>query len=227
MEKKVLSIIFWLCAAALIVGGGLLLLIRQIDEEFPNSVFLEEIPEAPLVLEKPVDTAKNPDVVPPLTRSSERVTKKPFGIYIDRATSPVQPERFVGYHTGTDFEVFPDEAVTEVVVVAICAGEVMAKRMASGYGGLLVTRCTIDGQRVTAIYGHLLLSSISVKVGEKIATGERVGVLGAAGSRDTDGERKHLHLSIHLGDAVNILGYAANEKDLSRWLNPCLFVCGR
>ena len=33
-----------------------------------------------------------------------RITKKPFGIFITTQNSPVQPERFSGYHTGVDVE---------------------------------------------------------------------------------------------------------------------------
>ena len=52
-----------------------------------------------------------------------RVTKKPFGILIDSTSSPVQPERFRGYHTGADFEVTSDEEA--LPVPALCDGEVL------------------------------------------------------------------------------------------------------
>ncbi len=171
------------------------------------------------------DPSARPSVVPPLDRTKERVTKKPFGIYIDRATSPVQPERFSGYHTGTDFEIFSDEATDDVAVTAICSGKVVEKRLATGYGGVLVTDCVIDNKKVTVIYGHLTLSSIDVKVGERIKAGDVIGFLGAGGSSDTGGERKHLHLGIHLGSAVDILGYVPVKSRLSDWLDPCDFVC--
>lgn len=170
-------------------------------------------------------TATKPGVVAPLDRVSGRVTKKPFGIYIDQATSPVQPERFGGYHTGTDFEVFPDEAKTEVTVRAMCDGTIQDKRTASGYGGLLTTSCTLGGETVTVVYGHLKLSSIEKEIGEKVVAGENIGILGEGGSRETDGERKHLHLGIHKGSAVNILGYTLQQKNLSEWLDPCVYVC--
>lgn len=166
-----------------------------------------------------------PSVASPLEQAKERVTKKPFGIYIDKATSPVQPERFSGYHTGTDFETFPEEALTEVVIRAICSGEVVVKRAVSGYGGVFVTDCTIDGQVVTVIYGHLRLSSIVAKVGNHVMVGERIGLLGAGGTSETDGERKHLHLGIHLGPTIDILGYVSAKADLSGWLDPCRYVC--
>lgn len=43
----------------------------------------------------------------PLTDAAARITKKPFGIFITPQNSPVQPERFSGFHTGTDFEILP------------------------------------------------------------------------------------------------------------------------
>ncbi len=171
------------------------------------------------------DASNNPSVGVPLDQAKERVTKKSFGIRIDQATSPVQPERFSGYHTGVDFETFSSEVMTDVPVRAICSGEVLVKRRASGYGGLLVTSCTLDGQEVTVTYGHLRLSSVARAVGEHVESGDQIGVLGTGGSSETDGERKHLHLSIHRGAAPNILGYVSLRSDLSRWLDPCLFVC--
>lgn len=169
--------------------------------------------------------SERPSMVLPLDRATERVTKKPFGMLVDRATSPVQPERFGGYHTGTDFEVFPDEATTDVEVRAMCRGEVVVKRSASGYGGVLVTDCTIDDKKVTVVYGHLRLSSIEVEVGDQVAAGDRIGLLGTGGSDETDGERKHLHLGIHLGSAQNILGYVTTQSALVDWIDPCRYLC--
>lgn len=165
------------------------------------------------------------NMVNPLDQSAKRVTKKPFGIFIDQATSPVQPERFGGYHTGADFETFSSEAKTEVVVRAICSGEVIVKRYASGYGGIIVTSCVIDGKDVTVVYGHFRFSSITLKVGEQVVAGDEMGILGMGGSSETDGERKHLHLGIHRGSTPALLGYVAASDDLSDWIDPCLYVC--
>lgn len=165
--------------------------------------------------------------VPPLPDAGARVTKKPFGIYITPATSPVQPERFRGYHTGADFEVFPAELDAVVPVSAICGGKLLMKEYASGYGGVAVEGCTLEGNPVTVVYGHLKLSSITAKVGDKLLAGEKLGILGKNKSAETDGERKHLHLGIHKGTSVNILGYVQNKNSLSAWIDPCLYVCGK
>lgn len=164
--------------------------------------------------------------VVPLDRAEERVTKKPFGMFIDPQTSPVQPERFRGYHTGTDFETFPEESVTDVSIRAVCSGTLVAKRRASGYGGVIVERCELGGETVTVVYGHLALKSVTGQVGDQVASGAELGMLGAAGSADTDGERKHLHLGIHRGESVDIRGYVGRKTDLAAWLNPCDFFCG-
>lgn len=185
---------------------------RTLEEENDPSTGTTELPE-------------NTDIGIPLDRASERVTKKPFGIYIDPKTSPVQPEKFRGYHTGTDFETFPDEASTDVLVRAVCTGPVVMKRVATGYGGMLVQQCVLDSVRVTVIYGHMKLASISVDIGDEREEGDVIGILGTGGSRETDGERKHLHLSIHKGTAIDIRGYVADKQSLSLWLDPCEFFC--
>jgi hypothetical protein len=162
---------------------------------------------------------------PPLDRAAERITKKPFGIYITPKTSPVQPERFQGYHTGTDFEIFPEELSADVPVRAICTGKIAVKRTASGYGGVLVQKCTLDNHPITVIYGHLKLASIAKNIGDTLNAGDEIGILGKAYSSETDGERKHLHLDIHKGSAVNILGYVQSQSQLSGWIDPCSLVC--
>jgi hypothetical protein len=162
---------------------------------------------------------------PPLERPAERVTKKPFGIYITPKTSPVQPEKFQGYHTGKDFEIFPEELNADVAVHAICSGKIAVKRTASGYGGILVQNCTLDNQPITVIYGHLKLTSITKNAGDTLSAGDEIGILGKAYSSETDGERKHLHLGIHKGNAINILGYVQSKSQLSGWIDPCTLVC--
>lgn len=163
--------------------------------------------------------------LPPLDRATERVTKKPFGIYITPKTSPVQPEKFQGYHTGTDFEIFPEELSADVPVRAICSGKIAVKRFASGYGGVLVQDCTLDSQPITVIYGHLKLASISKNAGDSLNAGDVIGTLGKAYSSETDGERKHLHLGIHKGSTISILGYVSSQSQLSGWIDPCSLVC--
>jgi len=165
------------------------------------------------------------DFLPPLTRTNERVTKKPFGIFITPQTSPVSPEKFSGYHTGTDFEIFPDEESAEVEVKAVCGGKLIAKRTVTGYGGVAVESCELNGEPITVVYGHLKLASINFNVGEEVSAGDTLGILGRGYSAETGGERKHLHLGLHKGVVTNILGYVQNKSALSGWLDACQFVC--
>ncbi|MFZ2804162.1 MAG: peptidoglycan DD-metalloendopeptidase family protein [Patescibacteria group bacterium] len=160
-----------------------------------------------------------PELSPPLPDALSRVTKKTFGLYVSPTDSPVSPERFTGYHTGVDFETTPAEQNIDVHVSAVCDGPLLLKEWASGYGGAAVQKCTLDKQVVTIIYGHLLETSITPKVGDQMKAGEQFAVLGKGYSQETDGERKHLHLGIHKGSSINILGYVQNKSNLSGWLD--------
>lgn len=164
-------------------------------------------------------------LVPPMDRAEERVSKKPFGILISPRTSPIQPERFSGYHTGIDLEIFPEEAGVEIEVKSACAGEIISKDSANGYGGVVVQACELEVVEATIVYGHMKLSSIQKNVGDRIEKGEFLGFLGDAYSGETDGERKHLHFGIHKGGQKNILGYVKNKSDLSAWIDPCEYIC--
>jgi murein DD-endopeptidase MepM/ murein hydrolase activator NlpD len=157
---------------------------------------------------------------PPMQVFRDRITKKPFGIYITPGNSPVQPEQFTGFHTGIDIETGPSQALENTPVFAVCGGPVVIKRTASGYGGLVVQECLFENEPITVIYGHLRLSSVSKKVGDYMAPTTWFADLGTANSAETDGERKHLHLGIHKGRAVNIAGYVAAQSQLSNWIDP-------
>lgn len=159
------------------------------------------------------------DFVAPISNAISRITKKPFGLYVTPKNSPVQPEKFSGYHTGVDFETMLDESNTDVRITAACEGSVRVRHWVNGYGGVLIQDCTIGGQTVTVLYGHLNISTITVKVGDKLQQGDFIGNLGKGGSPETDGERKHLHLGIHIGATVDYKGYVSTQDQLSAWLD--------
>ncbi len=159
-----------------------------------------------------------------LSHARSRITLKTFGLYVSPKVSPVQPERFTGYHTGTDFEVTAEEQNTIVPVYVVCAGPLQLKETAQGYGGVAVQQCQIKGETVTVIYGHIKLSSVSAGMGQELKKGEQLGVLGQGYTPETDGERKHLHLGIHKGDSINIKGYVSNKSDLKYWVNAGLLL---
>jgi hypothetical protein len=175
------------------------------------------------VQEKPKETVV-PVLATPLSEARSRVTKKPFGLRVSPGNSPVSPERFSGYHTGVDFEIRPGEEGRDVPVRAVCTGPVAYANRVGGYGGVLVQRCTLAGQQVTVLYGHLRLASIRKKAGENLAAGEQLGVLGKGYGAETDGERKHLHLGIHQGYGVELRGYVRTQSELRAWRNPLEYL---
>ncbi len=165
-------------------------------------------------------------LVPPIDNWSERITKKPFGIYITPKNSPISPERFTGYHTGVDFEVFSNEQNTDVQIFAVCEGPLVVKKYASGYGGVAVQQCKLDNQDIIVVYGHLKLSSVDANIGQQLSAGERIGILGKGFSTETDNERKHLHLSIHKGKLVDIRGYVQTSEELNDWIDITKVLTG-
>ncbi|MFZ2300181.1 MAG: M23 family metallopeptidase [Candidatus Moraniibacteriota bacterium] len=178
-----------------------------------------------IVDEQKTESDNPTNVSVPLDRTDKRVTKKPFRIFITPKDSPVQPEKFRGYHTGTDFEAFSEEQKIDIAVRAVCPGTIAVKRSATGYGGVVVARCELGGEPVTVVYGHLVLASVTAAVGDSVEKGDILGTLGASGSTDTDLERKHLHLGIHRGEVIDIRGYVAEQQMLDQWLDPCEFFC--
>lgn len=161
----------------------------------------------------------NDSFVEPLDKSEDRITKKPFGIFVEPDDSSVQPEKFTGYHTGIDFEAFEKELNIDVKVRAVCGGFLKSKAQTQGYGGYAVQECLLEDEKITVVYGHLRLNSIKT-VGEYLVPGKEIGLLGTGFSPETDNERKHLHLSIVKGVSSDIRGYIQNQTELSKWLNP-------
>ena len=162
---------------------------------------------------------KIPKFTEPIDNALERITKKPFGIKISFTNSPITPEKFSGYHTGVDFEIVEEEIEMDIPIFAICTGPIILKKWINGYGGAVVQRCLLDNEDITVLYGHLKLSSIQKNINDNNQLGNQIGILGKGESTDTDDERKHLHLGIHKGNKINLLGYAQNQKDLQNWID--------
>ncbi|MDD2807909.1 MAG: M23 family metallopeptidase [Patescibacteria group bacterium] len=214
MNKKILSI---LSISALIIMAVLFYyLSRQNTADLAVTNTNQELTNNSAA---PQNVKKNEPVYEPLSYALSRVTKKPFAINVSPQRSPVSPEKFSGFHTGVDFEAQINEQDSEVSIYAICTGVLAQKKYASGYGGVMVQRCKINGEDVTVIYGHLRLNSITAKVGDNIEGNKKIGVLGKGYSAETDGERKHLHLGIHQGTTINILGYVKDQSQLRDWID--------
>jgi murein DD-endopeptidase MepM/ murein hydrolase activator NlpD len=163
--------------------------------------------------------ASDDQFLPPLDDYKSRVLHKPHGIYINPATSPVQPEKFSGYHVGIDFEILAGEQDAVVEARAICDGKLAVKRTAQGYGGLVAQYCVYQGQPVLVLYGHVALSSVEFSLDDDVKAGQVLGRLGQPGP-ETDGERKHLHLGIRRGQELVISGYVQSESALFNYIDP-------
>ncbi len=162
----------------------------------------------------------------PIKDASRRATPLHFGLHVspDPEKNPITPpERFEGYHVGEDFEVSAEELNSEVPIFALCKGKVVYSGFAEGYGGVVVQRCTLSKQKVTVLYGHLTVEELP-KVGKTLSAGTKIGSLGAARSRDSDGNRKHLHLGIHKGYDIVMLGYVQTEAEIANFLDPADYI---
>lgn len=165
-----------------------------------------------------------PMLVMPLKNFYARVTKKPFGIQITPETSPVQPEKFHGYHTGVDAEVSQDEGTKDVPVYAIADGTVTLVSYLRGYGGVVMIRHMVDGETVTALYGHVRQSSVAFSAGDTVHAGDRIALLGSGYTPETQNERKHLHFGLLKGASKDTRGYVNGERGLGPWLDAVLWL---
>jgi murein DD-endopeptidase MepM/ murein hydrolase activator NlpD len=154
----------------------------------------------------------------PVAGFLDRITKKNFGIYITPDTSPVENDKFTGYHTGVDAE-FTD-TVIDIPVYAIADGTIVLAKWVNGYGGLIVIRHTINGAPIYALYGHLDEASFPAAGTTLVTRGDQIAVLGDDHSQETDGVRKHIHFAIYTGEKVDYRGYVPNQEDLANWMDP-------
>jgi murein DD-endopeptidase MepM/ murein hydrolase activator NlpD len=184
-----------------------------------NNGSIEEAREEEDQKEKQVKNEDKNILVFPVDDFKNRITKKSFGDYITPKNSSVQPERFNGYHTGVDVEY--EDVEVDVLVRSIADGIVLYSGWISDYGGVVVVNHEIEENNYTVIYGHIKQLSL-IKKGIEVIAGEQIGVLGEGRTRETDGERKHLHFGLYKGGEINFKGYVQNEDELSRWLDPLI-----
>lgn len=214
--KKIVTILFMpvLIIALAIIVLFLMNLNEELDKRNEREQSQQSSPSAPSAPEQ------KPALAEPISSAKSRILKKPFGIYITPQSSPVQPEKFTGYHTGTDFETTPEEVGVEVPVYAVCTGKVRSQEIVQGYGGVIIQDCTLDSQAVTVLYGHLNTRQAHVlSAGQELRAGEKIAVLAAANSDLSGGERKHLHLGVHKGTSVDLHGYVVDKNELASWLD--------
>lgn len=171
---------------------------------------------SPLSSEGPPDVIDN-DLALPIADFKNRISKKSFGIYVTPQNSPVQPERFQGFHTGVDVEY--EDISTDVPVFALEEGTVVFSQTVSGYGGVVIIEFPFEGQILNALYGHLRPESMA-QVGQGVKKGDQIGVLGTGYTSETDNERKHLHFAILSDNRIDLRGYVQDQPELSGWVDP-------
>lgn len=167
-----------------------------------------------------INPKPQPQFTYPIQNFTTNQTKKTFGQYINPATSPVQPERFSGYHTGVDIETNPDQINQDVPIYAVADSKVIYLGFISGYGGVMILQGNVNNEPATFLYGHIKLSSVNLNVGDMVKKEQQLGVLGNQYSTETDGERKHLHFAIHKGTSIELRGYVQDPTELQNWYNP-------
>ncbi|WP_189185686.1 transglycosylase family protein [Streptomyces albiflavescens] len=136
-------------------------------------------------------TAPAPTKKPSADRtSSDRAKKAPsFVAPVNAATGT--PYRAAGsswskgYHTGVDFPV-----PTGTSVKAVAAGQIVSAGWGGSFGYQVVIRHA-DGRYTQ--YGHL--SAISVKTGQSVVSGQRIGRSGSTGNSTGP----HLHFEVRTG----------------------------
>lgn len=206
---------FVISVSILLVGCG--------RTEQPVNTPAVSSPEVVETTKQPIveETTSEPEDVPaaeipaariaePIAEYATRRTFKAFGEYIS--------DRFNGYHVGDDVEYTGTE--TEVAVNAIADGTVKQVSRVSGYGGLIIIEHTFEDKTVTALYGHIDLSSATVSSGDTVSKGQFIANLGAGESDETDGERKHLHFAVFEGTDSRLNGYEQTAGGVNEWLNP-------
>jgi len=171
----------------------------------------------PALIPTVAPTPSSDRLLPPIAQFKERITKKPFGVYITPKSSPVQPEKFTGYHTGTDVEY--QDITADVPVFAITSGIVIFSGHVNGYGGVIIIRHQFQNKDLLALYGHLKPSSLIPK-DSVVKAGDTIAILGKGFSSETDGERKHLHFAILKSDKIDFRGYVQKQPELAGWIDP-------
>jgi murein DD-endopeptidase MepM/ murein hydrolase activator NlpD len=122
-----------------------------------------------------------------------------------QVTSPFGPreapcEGCSTFHKGVD--IAPGAGTP---VMSIADGVVItATDAGGGLGTMAEVQHNVDGQVITSVYGHMLLGSLDVAVGDAVSAGEQLGLVGSTGQSTGP----HLHLELFPEDQVRIDAYA-------------------
>lgn len=183
----------------------------------PETIIIETKPSTPAF---EIELPKQPSA--PIEESQESSVALPVDEYVKRRTLKTHGEyiedRFSGYHVGDDIEFVDVEGDT--LVYAIADGEVTYASTASGYGGVIIIAHQVEGETISAVYGHVEIASALVSAGDTVEKGQQIGILGDHQSAETDGERKHLHFALYPGSGTTLAGYTGTADSVNGWINP-------
>ena len=80
----------------------------------------------------------------------------------------------------------------------------------NGFGTQVAIEHVINGQKVTSFYGHMKAGSVPLAIGQTVAAGDFVGLVGETGAA----VGAHLHLEIWL-DGVQVDPYSWLKRNAS------------
>ncbi|MBA8992183.1 MULTISPECIES: M23 family metallopeptidase [Curtobacterium] len=83
---------------------------------------------------------------------------------------------------------------------AVADGVVRVSGRHSEFGQYVIIDHQVGGQLVSTLYAHMIIGSSPLRTGQRVAVGDRVGLVGSSG-RSTGA---HLHLEVHQGGATPI-----------------------
>ncbi|WP_280494351.1 M23 family metallopeptidase [Nocardia asiatica] len=161
----------WLAVAIplLLVGGFVIGFVSARDKQDPAC--LPDMPSAP-------------------QRGGRVVWPIAAGAYT--LSSPFGPRNGVA-HNGADFA-----APIGTEIRSATDGKVVAAGPASGFGNWIVVDSTVDGQPISAVYGHMFDDGLLVSKDATVTAGQPIAKVGNAG--ESDGA--HLHFEIVVGQRL-------------------------
>lgn len=158
--------------------------IRQFDEEEANIVS-----QIAAFARRPRRAGSRP--LPPMVGRFQRPANGPITSGFGMRYHPIL--HYKRMHKGVDIG-----APSGSAIYAAADGEVISARYSSSYGNVIILA---HGSGLTTVYAHC--SRISVRVGQSVRRGQRIGSVGATGLA----KGPHLHWEVYQnGRAVNPLG---------------------
>jgi murein DD-endopeptidase MepM/ murein hydrolase activator NlpD len=83
-------------------------------------------------------------------------------------------------------------------VQAIADGVVVESEFSGALGAHVIIEHVVDGQTIRSLYGHMQGDSLAVSVGQAVARGQQLGLVGSTGQSTGP----HLHFGIQIGDTL-------------------------